>query len=63
MNGCASTHVASRATHQYKLLKIKKLLAERVGFEPLLVVDKELNGYCLPHDPLDPHEYRGRDTY
>ena len=39
-------------------------MAERVGFEPLLVVEsKELNGFHLPQDPLDPHENRGRDTY
>jgi len=39
-------------------------LAERVGFEPLLDVEnKELKGFFLPHDPLDPHETRGRDTY
>jgi hypothetical protein len=39
-------------------------LAERVGFEPLPVVEnKELNEFPLPHDPSDPHESRGRDTY
>jgi hypothetical protein len=46
-------------------LKIKKLmLAERVGFEPLLVVEnKGFSGSWLPHDPPDPHENRDRDTY
>ena len=52
-------------TSPVKLLKTQKLrLAERVGFAPLLVVaNKELNGLLLPHDPLDPHESPGRDTY
>jgi hypothetical protein len=31
---------------------------------PLPVIEsKELNWLCLPHDPLHPHENRGRDTY
>ena len=39
-------------------------LAERVGFEPVLVSgNKELNGISNPHDPLNPHESPGRDTY
>jgi hypothetical protein len=39
-------------------------LAERVGFEPLLFIEnKELTGFCLSHDPLNPLESRGRDTY
>jgi hypothetical protein len=37
---------------------------ERVGFAPLPVVEnKELNALSLPHDPLDPQESAGRDTY
>jgi hypothetical protein len=39
-------------------------LAERVGFAPLPVAEnKELKGFPLPHDPRDPVEDRGRDTY
>jgi len=39
-------------------------MAERVGFEPVRGVEnKELTGSSLPHDPLEPHECRGRDTY
>jgi hypothetical protein len=39
-------------------------LAERVGFAPLLDVEnKELKGLSLPHDPADPLESLGRDTY
>jgi hypothetical protein len=42
----------------------ERRLAERVGFEPLPVVEnKELNGFRLPHDPPDPHESPDRDTY
>jgi hypothetical protein len=56
--------MALTETHQYKYLKNKNLLAERVGFEPLLIIEnKELNRFRLPHDPPDPHESPGRDTY
>jgi hypothetical protein len=35
-----------------------------VGFEPLLSIEnKELNGFRVPHDPLDPHKSWRRDTY
>jgi hypothetical protein len=35
-----------------------------VGFKPVLGIEnKELNGIPLPHDPLDPHESPGTDTY
>jgi hypothetical protein len=38
-------------------------MAERVGFETRLGVEnKELIGFWLPLDPLDPHERLGRDT-
>ena len=44
--------------------KRERRLAERVGFEPQPVVaNKELKEFQLPHDPLDPHECLGRDTY
>ena len=34
------------------------------GFGPLLVIEnKELKGFAIPHLPQDPHEYLGRDTY
>lgn len=51
--------------HPSKLLIINDLvLAERVGFAPLLTVEnKELMGFWLPHDPPDPLETRGGDTY
>ena len=40
------------------------IVAERVGFAPLPVVEnKELNGFSLSHDPLNPHESPGRSTY
>jgi hypothetical protein len=53
------------SSYGYIYLLIKNLiLAERVGFEPLLVIEnKELKGFCLPHDPPDPHKSLGRDTY
>jgi hypothetical protein len=59
---------ATDAWREYKTIKIGQSIiygmAERVGFEPLSVVEnKELNGIQLPHDPPDPHESRGRDTY
>ena len=39
-------------------------MAEIVGFELVLVVEnKELNRIPLPHDPREPHEGHGRDTY
>jgi hypothetical protein len=39
-------------------------VAERVGFVPVLCVEnKELEGFSLPHDPPDPLESLGRDTY
>jgi hypothetical protein len=52
-------------TSPANLLILNKLkLAERVGFAPLPVVEnKELKGFHLPHDPPDPHESLGRDTY
>jgi len=35
-----------------------------MGFQPVLVAEnKELNGFWLPHDLLDPHESPSRDTY
>jgi hypothetical protein len=41
-----------------------QLLAKMVGFEPLpRIENKELNGFSVPHDPLDPHKCPGRDTY
>jgi hypothetical protein len=47
-----------------KRLRENDLLAERVGFAPLLVIEnKELNGSPLPHDPPNPHKRPGRDTY
>jgi hypothetical protein len=59
---------ATDAWREYKAITIGQSIiygmAERVGFEPLSVVEnKELNGIQLPHDPPDPHESRGRDTY
>jgi hypothetical protein len=40
------------------------LVPTAVGFAPLPVVEnKELNGFRLPHDPPNPHESLGRDTY
>jgi hypothetical protein len=40
------------------------MLAERVGFAPLLTVEnKELKAFWLPHDPLDPLKNRDTDTY
>jgi len=39
-------------------------LAERVGFEPLLVIeDKELTASPLPHDPLETLKDAARRTY
>jgi hypothetical protein len=39
-------------------------MAERVGFEPLLVVgNKELTGIRLPRDLLETLKTLGRDTY
>jgi hypothetical protein len=39
-------------------------MAERVGFAPLPVVEsKELKGFSVPQDPLDPLERPDRDTY
>jgi len=33
----------------------------RMGFQPVLVAEnKELNGFWLPHDLLDPHESPSR---
>jgi hypothetical protein len=35
-----------------------------MGFAPLPVVEnKELKGFSVPHDPLDPHDSPGEDTY
>jgi hypothetical protein len=49
---------------QYILFIFNNLLAERVGFAPVLSVgNKELKGLLLPHDPPDPLENRGGDTY
>lgn len=40
------------------------IVAETVGFAPLLRLEnKELIGFQLPVDPLDPLESPGRDTY
>jgi len=42
----------------------ERRLAERVGFEPLLVVEnKELTGSPLPHDPLETLKDPARRTY
>lgn len=62
--GFPSTRVAYAGAHQYKYLIINDLLAERVGFAPLLGIEnKELIGFQLPLDPLDRLESPGRDTY
>lgn len=57
--------VPRRPVHQPELVDFEWVeLAERVGFEPLLAVDnKEFIGISHPHDPPDPLESRGRDTY
>jgi hypothetical protein len=35
-----------------------------MGFEPLPPIENnELNGFSVPHDPIDPHRCPGRDTY
>jgi hypothetical protein len=40
------------------------IMAERVGFAPLLGVEnKGLKEFRLPHDPPNPLESPGRDTY
>jgi hypothetical protein len=59
---------ATDAWREYKTIKIGQSIiygmAERVGFGPLPVIEsKELNGLCLPHEPPDPHESPGGDTY
>jgi hypothetical protein len=39
-------------------------MAERVGFAPLLVIEnKELKGFLVPHDPLKVLKSQGRRTY
>jgi hypothetical protein len=54
----------STEIYSCKCLYKWQLLAERVGFEPLSGVEnKELKGFRLPHDPLDPLKSPGRDTY
>ena len=57
--GIASSVVARPAFAHY-------LTAVRFagGFAPLPGVEnKELKAFLLPHDPPDPHESPGRDTY
>ncbi len=40
------------------------MVAQRVGFEPLLGIEnKELTGSPLPHDPLETLKDPGRRTY
>jgi len=55
---------ALRGTADNLRASSERRLAERVGFAPVLRIEnKELKGFRLPHDPTDPHESRGRDTY
>jgi hypothetical protein len=47
-----------------KQLIIKELMAEMVGFEARPSVEnKELPGFSISHDPPDPLESPGGDTY
>ena len=58
------TKEAERGALEYKSLLIIYLVAERVGFELSSTIEnKDLHRFSLPHDPLDPHENPGRDTY
>jgi hypothetical protein len=57
--GAASSDLATSV-----LFLIVWRLAERVGFETLPDIEnKELKGVPVPHDPPDPHESPGRDTF
>jgi hypothetical protein len=63
----AGSHRVSDAIPPKRALKFtraRRRMAERVGFAPLLRIEnKELTGFWLPHDPSDPLESLGRDTY
>ena len=51
-------------THPLQPTLPEARLAERVGFEPLPTIEsKQLKRFGLPHDPPDPHESPGGDTY
>jgi hypothetical protein len=58
--GSGTVGKLNRITIYFQLLR----MAERVGFAPLLGVEnKALRGFRLSHDPMDPLESLGRDTY